>query len=298
MVYRKKPAHPEGAPLPEFKRIPIAQISEPDLPARSTMSDTRMQDLIESLRELGQIEPVTVEYDGEAYKIVTGHRRLLAARSLGWTELAAMVYPYNQAQNAAMMLHENIVREDLNPAEEALYMAQMREKFDLDEEGLCKLFKRSANYIGQRFALLRGDQKIFEALQRGEIRIGVAHELNRITADDMRAYYLDIARRSDPPQRVVHEWVQAWMLQQSAPQMPIAGAPAAQGPPLNGGGPYGGESDRSVSAANDPNAPSPPFFGCQVCGGTKDPYNLITVQMHKWHWDDIQASIRRAAGGE
>lgn len=297
MGTKHKATAPAGAPLPEFKRIPIAMISEPDLPARTSMTDAGMQDLIESLRAIGQIEPVTVEDVDGAYKIVTGHRRLLAARSLGWTELAAMVYPFDQSRSAAMMLHENIVREDLNPAEEALYMAQVRERFDLDEEGLCKFFKRSAGYIGSRFALLRGDQNIFLALQRGEIRVGVAHELNRITADDMRAYYLDIARRSDPPQKVVHEWVQSWMNQVRAPAPPVnggTGAAVETSMPENAG-------TAGVEVAN-PNPqpevqPTPPFFGCQICGGTKDPYNLVSVLMHKWHWDDIQASLRRAGGG-
>lgn len=298
MGTKHKATAPAGAPLPEFKRIPIAMISEPDLPARTSMTDVGMQDLIESLRAIGQIEPVTVEVDGDGYKIVTGHRRLLAARSLGWTELAAMVYPFDQSRSAAMMLHENIVREDLNPAEEALYMAQVRERFDLDEEGLCKFFKRSANYIASRFALLRGDQNIFLALQRGEIRVGVAHELNRITADDMRAYYLDIARRSDPPQKVVHEWVQSWMNQVRAPAAPVNGGASAESQTASSQREHGGDGAVTQSEGSPVDTPPPQFFGCEICGGTKDPYNLVSVRMHKWHWDDIQASLLRAGGGE
>jgi ParB/RepB/Spo0J family partition protein len=298
MAGKRKPKGPAEAKLPKFQRIDMSQIREPDLPARATMRDDKMRELIESMRELGQLDPVIVEEDAGMYEIVAGHRRYLAARELHWRTLNAMVYASGGAPKEAMMLHENLIREELNPAEEALFMAQVREKLGLDEAGLCRVFHRTAEYIGGRFALLRGDPDIFAALQRGELRIGVAHELNRITDEGMRRYYLDLARRSDPSARVVHQWVADWIAQQR-PGLPIApgaelgpGAPAADGASSAPGAPG---PDGAAAAAG---APEAPFFGCQLCGGTKDPYNLVTVQMHKWHWADILASVERAAKGE
>ena len=298
MAPKRKPTAPPGQVLPEFRRIPLDRIIEPELAARATMSDTKMRELIDSFRAVGQLEPITVEQHEAMFEVITGHRRYLAARELEWKELAAMVYPEGQAQRWAMMIHENECREDLNPAEEALFMAQMREKLSLDEEGLCKLFHRGPDYIAGRFALLRGDPQIFSALQQGQIRLGVAHELNRITADDMRAYYLDCARRSDPPARVVHQWVAQWMAQirPTLPGTTEASAPGNGQPgAVAASVPGGGESDGAAGAET----PAPTNrLECALCGGHKDPYNLIQVTMHHWHWSDIEKAVERAGKGE
>lgn len=277
----------------EFQRIELTRILPPDTPARATMDEGSMQELVESMRDLGQLEPITVERDDSMFKIITGHRRFLAARELRWAHIAAMVYPAGEPQRVAMMLHENTVREDMNPAEEALFMAEVREKLQLDEAGLMATFKKSAAYIGQRFALLRGDPEIFACLQRGEIRLGVAHELNRITAEDMRRYYLDCARRADPPQRVVHQWVEDWRRQQQ-PNLG-GGTMTAPGPaagPGNGDGSAETAVADGVPAGEKPN-PQDYRLECGLCGGHKDPYNLIQVWIHKWHWDDILKAINR-----
>jgi ParB/RepB/Spo0J family partition protein len=281
----------------EFKRIEVISILPPDTPARATMNEGSMQELVESMRDLGQLEPITVERDDSMYKIITGHRRFLAARELRWSHIAAMIYPAGAPNRVAMMLHENTVREDMNPAEEALFMAEVREKLQLDEAGLMATFKKSADYIGSRFALLRGDPEVFACLQRAEIRLGVAHELNRITAEDMRRYYLDCARRADPPARVVHQWVESWRAQQQPGlgdgQMTVAGPSAP-----------GGNGDAGAASA-DPGAPgagvvpNPQDFRleCKLCGGFKDPYNLVQIWLHKWELEDILNAVNRATKG-
>lgn len=294
----KKPISKPTDGLPEFKRVAIGLIREPKLAARATMSDTRMQELIESFKAIGQIEPITLETRDGGFEIVAGHRRYLAARSLGWTEIAAVVRPAGSTNSLAVMLHENLVREDLNPAEEALFMAQAREELQLDEAGLCDLFKRPAQYIANRFALLRGDPNIFSALQRGEIRVGVAHELNRITAEDMRSYYLDVARRGDPPARVVHQWVEQWKMGNGAISDAVRAGKEAAAANAEAAGAGGNGTAAEVQTAGAFPGGDKPFFGCALCGGDRDPYNLVTVQIHKWEWEQILAQVAKAARGE
>ena len=298
MKSKGKAAATDCGVMPEFRRIPMGRILEPEMPARAEMDTDKMQELVESMHAIGQIEPVTVEQHDAMYELMTGHRRFLAARRLGWTELSALVYKEGAANKLALMLHENVVREDLNPAEEALFMAQAREQLQLDEAGLCALFKRKSEYIGQRFALLRGDAEIFSALQRREIRLGVAHELNRITDEGMRRYYLDCARRGDPPARVVHQWVQAWIGQERARQaMLSAGGATPAGPPAGDGG--ASPAGDGAGAAGDVSSAAPAAsFGCELCGGDRDPYNLVTIRIHSWEWERILEQVAKAARGE
>lgn len=289
----------EAAPAPAGTRlmdIPLTQILEPELPARAQMNDQKMAELCDSMRAIGLVEPIAVEQHDLMYEIITGHRRFLAARALHWEAIRAVIYAEGTPNILAMRLHENIIREALNPAEEALYMAQAREKYELDEEGLCKFFHCSPGYLASRFALLRGDPEIFKALQAGEIRVGSAAELNRITDEGMRRYYLDICRRGDHPQKVVHQWVQDWMLQ-SRPTLPGVGNAILGG--RAAGAQDGAAADANCSAlAPTADASQPPAatLCCGLCGGDKDPYNLITVFIHRWEWDSIQQQIRKAAG--
>jgi ParB/RepB/Spo0J family partition protein len=288
---------PPAPALPQFRRIELARVLEPEVPARATMNDVLLDQLINSMRVLGQIEPISVEQHEAMYKIITGHRRFLAARSLNWKEIAALVYPEGRVNRWAMMSHENRMREDLNPGEEAIWMAQAREELGLDEAGLCELFHCSPDYLAGRFALLRGDAEVFACVQRGEIRLGVAHELNRITEEGMRRYYLDCARRGDPPQRVVHQWVNDWLRQEAGRQALLAAGALAGGtvPGAAATTPAvdGGDGAAGYSAAVAP----APFFGCEICGGDRDPQNLVNVRMHMWEWQQIQAQIERARKG-
>ena len=293
----RRQKQPPIAHLPTFMRIPVARIIEPALPARVQMSGEGMSDLIESMREVGQIEPITVEQHEGMFELITGHRRYLAARSLQWSELNAMVWAEGTPSKLAMMLHENSVREALNPAEEAIFMAQAQEQLGLDEQGLMKTFKRGADYVAGRLALLRGDKDVFLALQAGEINIGVAHELNRITDHGMLLYYLDCAKRSNPPARVVHQWVNDWKLRAGAQ---LAGKPPAVGAqPETPGADGDGGVPVSAGAGSSPDTPAEPkpFFGCELCGGDRDPYNLVTVRIHMWEWDRIQETVRKVAQG-
>jgi ParB/RepB/Spo0J family partition protein len=249
---------------------------------------------VESMKALGQIEPITVEQHEGMFEIITGHRRLFAAKQLAWKELAAIVYPEGKAEVLAMRLHENVCREDLNPAEEALFMAQARAKMGLDEAGLMALFHRSADYIGARFALLRGDPEIFKALLEGEIRLGVAHELNRIGDDGMRRYYLDCARRADPPARVVHQWV-VDLAVRGSPQIPLKGAEGGTGisPVGQAAGDGSGVVDDSPAGVTVGPAAAA-VSRCALCGGDRDPYNLVTVQIHRWEWEQIERQVQSA----
>jgi ParB/RepB/Spo0J family partition protein len=296
-VRSKKSEAAAPAVGPQLRDIPLTQILEPELAARTQMNDVKMAELCDSLKAIGQVEPITVEQHDAMHEIISGHRRFLAARQLKWESIRAVVYPEGTPNILAMRLHENIIREDLNPAEESLYMAEARDKYQLDEEGLLKMFHCSANYLASRFALLRGDPEIFAAVQRGETSMGAAHWLNAITDEGMRRYYLDIQMKSGYPERVVKNWYNEWKLQ-ARPTLPLDtplpggraaeqqdvgdGTGANQASPENGAG---------ASAQNDNG------LRCALCGGNKDPYNLVTVFMHKWELESILKQIESAARG-
>src|SRR5215831_3275606 len=167
-------------------------ILEPELPARESMNDGKMAELVESMSQVGQLFPLlvveqTLWSDGSGrllkqkpdsgpatettrYEIVDGHRRFLAARQLRWSGVRVEIYDRKDVAMEAARAHANLVREDMNSAEEAVWYRQLIDLHSLDEEGLCKLVLRKPDYIGDRMRLLRGDPEIFQCVRDGRIR--------------------------------------------------------------------------------------------------------------------------------
>jgi ParB/RepB/Spo0J family partition protein len=273
----RKPSPPSdngfsGDIYSELRVIPLGLIDEPELPAREAMDSEAMQDLKNSLRDIGLLSPIVVVERGSRYRVVAGHRRLLAARDLRWEQIRCLVYPEGWANDAAAMLHENTMREELNPAQEAVFFAELLDKRKLDEEGLCRLVKRSPAYVAERFKLLRGDEQVFAALRSGQISFAVARLLNRFTDPVWCRYYLDQAIRSGTSSRVVEQWLREW-----------------QGRP-----PVSFDTPAPAAAPTTASAPPPNSFACFLCGGSLDPYNLVTVQIHKWELAEVQKMIANA----
>lgn len=252
------------------------QILEPEIPAREGMDEAKLEELKESLAAIGLISPILVVERGGVYEIVAGHRRYLAARGLGWKEIQALLFENADAAKEAAMLHENVVREDLNPGEEAIFIAQLIDKYGLDEAGICKMMCKGANYIADRLRLLRGDEEVLAALRQGKIAFATARELNKFDDEDMRRYYLDAAIRSGCASRVVTDWLNQWRASRTT-ATPVA-APQSQ-----------------------PSAPAeyePYRMHCEFCGGDKDPYNLVNINVHRWELEEIKKVLERGAGGE
>lgn len=272
-VVMEKPAAPaQFGSMAGFQRVPLELIDEPSLPMREKMSREAMDELKASLALVGQLVPVILVKRGERFELLDGHRRYIAARELGWKELEAKFRTADTETEEATKVHANLMREGVNPAEEAIYYDQLLKRDGLDLDGLCRLVGRSPDYISGRYGLLRGDPAVFERLRDGTITLGVARALNRCEDASFRASFLDQAIRSGTSARVVEGWIQEWR----GWQKPTATTP--QSPPEPGG-------DSGVV---------PYHRECALCGGDKDQFNLEEVTLHRWEWAMLKDTIQRA----
>ncbi len=253
--------------------VEMARISEPALPAREKMDRAMLDELRESMRTIGLLYPLILVRKGSVLEIADGHRRFLAARELGWTRIMARVWEDEQMEGEAAKVHAMLMREDWNPAEEAIFYGQLMERDHLDLDGLCRLVGRSADYISDRCRLLRGDRAVFEALRSRAITLVVARALNRCDDDMYRASFLDQAIRSGTSGRVVEVWVEEW--KGRALPGPQAGLTTAESTP--------------------PPSVEPYHRACALCGGDRDQFNLVDVVLHKWEWEMLRDTLEKAA---
>lgn len=246
--------------MPELKHIPLGLIDAPELAMRAEMSEEGLADLVESMRELGLQQPINVRVRSDRYQIISGHRRFLAAQQLAWDKIMSLVWDTDERTSYAQMLAENSVREDVNAAEEALWYAQLMDKFHLDEPGLLALVKRSPNYVAERWKLLRGDGNVFNALRGRHITLAVARELNKCKVPEQLNVFLNLATQGGHNSRTVAKWVSDANLSSGA---------SAPAPPAV-------ETQPSVGADEIPRVE------CWLCGGGKDPGNLKMIYVHTW----------------
>ncbi len=255
----------------ELRELPIALIDEPALPSRGSMDEQKMEELIDSIRLNGLIQPLIVARAGERYEVVAGHRRRIACARAGVVAVPCVVYPSPDAALEAIKYAENRHREDLNPAEEALWFTELLERDCAgDTDRLAAQLGEKRAYVEGRIALLTGDPDIFRALERGLIKVGVAQQLNRCTDQLHRRMLLDLATKNGATVAIVAGWINEW---KSVHEPATRNAPAA-----------------GVSDAPAP-LPLAAYFTCHLCEATHNPQNMRPVQMHDYC---VEATLKPA----
>ena len=109
----------------EFRILALTELGEPEHAARTTMDDAKLNSLVVSIREIGILEPLLVlpAVDG-VHEVVAGHRRLKAARIAGRGDAPCIIV--DDAGDAdAIKIHENVEREELSAADEAIFYAEL-----------------------------------------------------------------------------------------------------------------------------------------------------------------------------
>lgn len=209
MPKRQSPSTNGGARPLRDDDLPIHLVDDPLRPSRDTFDEAKLQELIFSIQEAGLIQPISVVEQGERYRVLAGHRRLIACRALHFSTIRARVYPTGTNLAAVIQVHENVVREDLNPAEEATWWWELLEtECEGDTNKLAALLKLSRDHVERRLALKGGDEDVFSALGQGIISAGVAEELNRCKDKARRMMYLDAAVRGGATRALIREWRQ------------------------------------------------------------------------------------------
>lgn len=202
------PTNPAG-PRPRDAQLAIELVDDPERPSRESFDEQKLEELIASIRDAGLIQPISVISVGDRFRVLAGHRRLIACRALRLPTIAARVYPAGTSLAAVVQVHENAIREDLNPAEEAEWWWQLLEReCGGDTNKLAELLKLSREHVERRLSLKTGDPDIFSALGQGLIGAGVAEELNRIKDRPRRVMYLDAAVRGGATRALVRQWRQ------------------------------------------------------------------------------------------
>lgn len=170
-----------GALIPqeekEVRMCPVEDLRPGRFQPRRAFDDERLEELTQSIKEKGIIQPLLVRRIEGSYEIVAGERRWRAALRAGLKEVPVQVIKVNDRESLELALVENLQREDLNPIEEAEGYKRLIEEFGYSHEEVATRVGKDRATISNALRLLRLPQEIKEEVVKGKISAGHARAL-------------------------------------------------------------------------------------------------------------------------
>ncbi len=162
--------------------VRIDQIKPNPFQPRENFDHQNMEELTQSIREKGIIQPIVVRRRGDYYELIAGERRFRAAKLLNIKEIPVIIRDAEDEDSLELSLIENIQRQDLNPIEEARAYQYLVDKFQVTQEKLSEVLGKSRASVANILRLLKLPQEIQEEIRKG--RISFAHGRALLELDD------------------------------------------------------------------------------------------------------------------
>lgn len=158
---------------------------------RKNFDDDSLEELANSIKADGVIQPIVVRKVGDKYEIIAGERRFRASKLAGLEKVPIIVKNVTDRKARELALVENIQREDLNPIEEAISLKTLMEEYKLTQQELSDIIGKSRSYIANNLRLLNLSDYIKDYLIRGELSPSQGRTLLSLETEEERKKYLD-----------------------------------------------------------------------------------------------------------
>ena len=173
----------EGATGDRLQQLAITEIRAGSYQPRRSFNKQALQELADSLKQQGLIQPILVRPYAGRFEIIAGERRWRAAEIAGLTHIPAIIRELDDRSVAAVALIENIQRKDLNPLEEAQALQRLRDEFGMTQEAVAESVGRSRAAVANILRLLDLHEEVKQMLEAGEIDMGHARALLSLSGD-------------------------------------------------------------------------------------------------------------------
>ena len=187
--------------------LKINDISPNEDQPRKNFNDEKIEQLAASIAESGVIQPIIVQKKNDGYRIVAGERRWRAARQAGLTVIPAIVRDLTDKETLEQALIENIVREDLNPIEEAYAMQNLLKTHKLTQDKLAKELGKPRATIANTLRLINLDESIQEFIKHGDLSEGHAKVILSLKDKDEQRRAADVILQKEMNVRQAEAYV-------------------------------------------------------------------------------------------
>ena len=146
--------------------LPARAIKPNPAQPRKIFREDALQELAESIRQHGILQPLSVRRVGISYELIAGERRLRAAQMAGLTEIPCIVMNMDDRESGMTALVENLQRQDLDFIEEARGISFLMEQWSLSQEQVAKIIGKSQSAVANKLRILRHSAQVLEMLRR------------------------------------------------------------------------------------------------------------------------------------
>ena len=163
------------------KFIKITDIEPNVTQARKKFDPESLNELAESIKNYGILQPIIVEDKGNFYRIIAGERRWRASKIAGLEEIPCLVRDEDEQKNKEISLIENIQRENLNPIEKAMGYKELIDNYNLRQQDLADKLGISRTYVTNTLRILNLDKRVIELALEGKLTEGHCKALMAIS---------------------------------------------------------------------------------------------------------------------
>ncbi len=202
-------------------KLPIEQIVPNPNQPRTHFNETELNELSESIREHGILQPLLVRKKGSKYEIIAGERRYQASKLADLTEVPVIIKDVDDQEMLALALIENLQRSDLNPLEEAKGYRQLIDASGMTQDALSKAVSKSRSAITNSLRLLDLPEAVQQMIFEGKLTAGHARAILAVPYEDARIKLAE---------RVVNEGLSVRATEHLAPLFSVGDAPKAPRP--------------------------------------------------------------------
>ena len=166
--------------------LPVRSIRPNPAQPRKIFREDALDELAESIRRHGILQPLSVRRVGTAYELIAGERRLRAAQAAGLTEVPCLILHMDDKESGIAAMVENLQRQDLDYIEEAVGLSRLLEQWNMSQEQVAKLLGKSQSAVANKLRLLRHSDIILATLRETGLTERHARALLKLSGDEQK----------------------------------------------------------------------------------------------------------------
>ena len=171
--------------------LPFSAISPNPNQPRTVFSEETLEELAQSIRRHGVLQPLSVRKVEGGYQLIAGERRLRAAQLAGLTEVPCLVMRMTDKESGMVALIENLQRQDLDFIEEARGIGLLMERYGLTQEQAAQALGKSQSGIANKLRLLKHSQQVLTVIRREKLTERHARALLKLPTDTLKFQAID-----------------------------------------------------------------------------------------------------------
>ena len=197
--------------------LPLRAVRPNPAQPRKIFREEALQDLADSIRQHGILQPLSVRRVGTAYELIAGERRLRAAQMAGLTEIPCIVMTMDDRESGLAAMVENLQRQDLDFVEEARGIAALMEKWSFSQEQTAKMLGKSQSAVANKLRLLKHSDAVLDALREAGLTERHGRALLKLTSEPQKLQVIATVRQLDMNVARTEQYIQS-LLEEKAPK--------------------------------------------------------------------------------